>query len=238
MKKIDLSVIICAYNEEKNISGAIRNVVNIVKNLTSSYEIIVVNDGSKDKTKETVENEIKKVKHVKLINRLQNRGMGYSLREGLSKASKAYVTIFPGDNDMSAKSLRNLINEAPESDLIISFPVNRYIRPLPRRLVSTIYVLLLNLLFGLHLQYYNGPFLGKTKLIRNTPLISEGHNIFAELVIRLLKQDTSYTAVPFEYIGRAYGRSKAFTLTNLKNIIISFSILAWDIYVPEILKKI
>jgi glycosyltransferase involved in cell wall biosynthesis len=238
MTKIDLSIIIGAYNEEKNIQNAISSVVNSLKHKVSDLEIIVVDDGSTDKTSQIVKQEIRKNKKIKLISRSINKGLGYSFVEGLKQATNTYVTVYPGDNDLSADSLIALIRSIQSHDLVVTHPKNTKKRSRTRNFISALYVFVLNHSFHLHLRYFNGPFLCKAALARKTHLISTGHNIYAELLIRLLRKGVRYTQVPFDHIGRVHGVSKAYYPRNIMRVSLSLVQIYWEIQIYDRLKNL
>lgn len=97
--KFDLTVIMPALNEEKNISLAISNTLKAFDDYRISGEIIVVNDGSRDSTKEIVESIKVKDKRIKLINHEFPRGIGNSYWKGVDQSRSAIVTWIPGDNE-------------------------------------------------------------------------------------------------------------------------------------------
>lgn len=104
-----LSVIIPAYNEEKTIGKIIDIVeqVKLPKGVTK--EIIVVSDGSKDTTAKIAKEKTKEYKNVKFIDRKQNRGKGYSIREGLAIASGDIFIIQDADLEYDPHEYSKLI---------------------------------------------------------------------------------------------------------------------------------
>ena len=88
----------------------------------------------------------------------------------------------------------------------------------------------MNLLFGLHLQYFNGAFICRTDLLRSVPIKSTGLAALAECLVRLLKKGVEYRTVYFEHAGRRNQRSKAFNLKSIKAVTKTIGILIKDIY--------
>ena len=110
-----LSIIIPAYNSEKYILNCILSIIN---DKFSDFEIIVINDGSKDKTKEIVENI--KDERIKLYNN-QNHGVSYSRNFGLKKASGEYIMFIDADDTLMPNSLYRMMNviKNEEADIVI-----------------------------------------------------------------------------------------------------------------------
>ncbi len=225
-----VSVITPAFNEAANINEAIRTISASISRCVSAYEIIVVDDGSRDNTSLIVKNLSKHNKHIKLIHYDKNRGFGYAFRSGLKVAKYDYVTLYPSDNEMSGKSLAELIMHSPEADLIITYYANARLRTTFRRIVSNCYSFMINMLFGLHIRYHNGPFICKTALLKSIPLVSDGIAFLTESKVRLIKAGYSYKEIPFLFRQRKFGKSTALTYKNIKQISITLAVLVRDIY--------
>ncbi len=96
-----LSIIIPAYNEEKNLISTINEFNKYLCLQNYSYEMIIVNDGSTDRTVKIAEELIKKIKNLYLINNIKNKGKGVVVRQGLLKASGRYRLFIDADNATS-----------------------------------------------------------------------------------------------------------------------------------------
>ncbi len=132
---MEISVVIPAYNEEKRIKPTLEKIGEYLSKNSKNYEIIVVNDGSKDNTNKVVLSL--KNKKIRLINNEKNRGKGYSVKRGVL-ASKYPLVLF-SDSDLATpieeieklkKHLEN--NEVviasrnlKESDIRIKQPIHR-----------------------------------------------------------------------------------------------------------------
>ena len=227
MKK-SLTIIIGAYDEESNIKAAINSVVNSMSGLVRDYEILVVDDGSKDSTSAVVKKIAANNHHIRLLQNSTNLGLGVSFRNALKVATKNYVTVFPGDNDMAGSSLRELVLRLDQADLITAYMINPHHRSFARRILSRLFVLFVNTLFNVHLKYYNGPFISKLSLIQKLPLKTTGLTIFAEMKIRLLKSGAQYEEIPFEHQGRKHERSKAISMKSIISTLNTLIILIRD----------
>lgn len=231
-----VTIIVPAFNEEKNIRGAIQSALSAAKHSIREYEIVVIDDGSTDRTGEIIDHIAKTHANIRIIHHTKNMGFGYSIKEGIAKARKTYVVGFPGDNDTSGASLQHIIRERNAADIIISYTVDSSRRSWKRRLVSRAFVLVMNTLFRLRLRYFNGSFMCKTKRLQAISLSSRGFAIYAEAKVRLLKQGATYKEVPFEHIGRKYGRSKAVTMQSVFDTIYTVMALLRDHYLPHIVR--
>lgn len=98
MKDIYLSVIIPAYNEEERIKGTIMDIAGYLSGQDYSYEIIVVNDGSKDKTSEIVNELTQNIPLLKFIDNKENKGKGGVTKQGMLAAQGEYRLFVDADN--------------------------------------------------------------------------------------------------------------------------------------------
>jgi dolichyl-phosphate beta-glucosyltransferase len=100
-----LSIIIPAYNEEKRIKNTLLKANDYLAGQSYDYEIIVVNDGSEDKTADIV-NEVKsKIANLSLIDNKKNRGKGFAVRQGLLEAKGEYRLFLDADNSASIEEI-------------------------------------------------------------------------------------------------------------------------------------
>lgn len=225
-----LSIVIPAFNEEGNIQAAIESVIASVGPLVDAYQVIVIDDGSRDKTREVALEKAKSNPSVMVLSNDGNNGFGFSFKRGVNLAEMEYVTVFPGDNDMAGASLAKLVNEIGDTDLVISYMSKVNKRSLFRRIVSRTFIFVMNTLFGLKLEYYNGAFICRTQVLKTIPMKSVGLATLAECLVRMIKSGYSYKTIYFDHVGRKTEKSKAFKLKNVAAVVNTVGILIKDIY--------
>jgi len=98
MEKIHLSVIVPAYNEEERIPETLREIAKYLKKENFTFEILVVSDGSTDRTCEVVESLKSEIPNLKLICEKKNRGKGYGVKRGMLKAKGKFRLFTDADN--------------------------------------------------------------------------------------------------------------------------------------------
>jgi hypothetical protein len=140
--------------------------------------------------------------------------------------------VFPVVKDMSAHSFTDFLEARGSADLVITYIQKTNKRSFFRQFISKIFVILMNLLFGLNLKYYNGPFICRASLLKAIPIKSTGLAALAECIIRLIKQGVTWRTIYFEHAGRRYDKSKAFNLKSINAIFKTIWILWKDIYFP------
>lgn len=108
--EIYLSVIIPAYNEENRLFDTLKEIDSYLRRQDYNYEIIVVNDGSKDKTCQVVENlkDEAKIANLRLIDNKENHGKGYVIRQGMLEASGQYRLFIDADNSTSIDQIEKM----------------------------------------------------------------------------------------------------------------------------------
>ncbi|MEK7142452.1 MAG: glycosyltransferase family 2 protein [Patescibacteria group bacterium] len=229
---MNLSVIIPAYNEEKNIRSTVEGLVSVFKNKTfNDYEILIFNDKSTDKTGEIADNLAGEYKGVRVIHNPVNRGFGYNYKKGVELAQGKYALMIPGDDETDLGSIDSLLNSIGKADLILSYTANMEVRKLFRRIVSGIFVKFLNAMFGLRLKYYNGICIHRTDLARKSVPTTFGFAFAAEMTIKLLKSGFSFVEVPIRI--KPTDKSSAFKAKNIISVIKTIISLFWRINIKR-----
>lgn len=213
--KSSISIVIPAYNEENNIRETVKDVYGELNKRFRDYEIILVDDGSTDGTPRVCRELKKKIKKLRIYSHITNLGFGATFKDGIRLARKSYIGGFPGDGDMSIKSLSDMISIMDKYDMVSGVMENPYNRNIFRRILSLLYVRVINFLLGLNLKYYNGYFVCRTSNIKKIELKSTGFDIFAEIKVKFLKGGASVKEIPFIHIGRRTGGSKALSIKSI-----------------------
>ena len=131
--------------------------------------------------------------------------------------------LVAGDNSNSAYSLAIILLHLGAADLVIPYLSNPYDRKMGRRILSSLYTAILNIIFGFRLKYYNGLNIFPTDLAKKT-VASDSFSFNAEMVIQLLKSGHSYIQVPQETMESA--PSSALQYKNMMKTLISI----WRFY--------
>lgn len=150
-----LSVIIPAYNEEKNIQKTIRKLSNDLKRINRQFEIVVVSDGSSDQTFQRA--KLLSAKNIRVFEYRPNKGKGYALTFGVNKSQGEVVTFLDAGGDFDTQQIDKFIKlmEVFDADIVIGskrHPASQVYYPLIRKFYSRIYQLLIRLLFNLNIR--------------------------------------------------------------------------------------
>ncbi|HJW84602.1 MAG TPA: glycosyltransferase family 2 protein [Anaerolineae bacterium] len=115
-----LSVVIPAYNEAPNVAQAVRNVSHVLQEMKSEHEIIVVNDGSQDRTGDIVRELLASTPNLKLVEHFPNRGYGGALKAGFAAATRELIAFAPADNQFDFGEIRLLLDRLTPDVVLVS----------------------------------------------------------------------------------------------------------------------
>ncbi len=209
-KLSSLTIFFPAYNEEENIRKTIEGANRIAKDVTddhNDYEILIIDDGSRDKTAQVVQEAIKEYPNVRLIKHSSNKGYGAALMTGFSNASKEWVFFSDSDLQFDLSEINKLTQYSNSYDIIIGYRIKRN-DPFMRWLNAKGWNILNRMLFGLKVQDIDCAF----KLMRRDAvqkvlphMKSRGAMISAELLIRLKNAGYKFKEVGVNHYPRTRG---------------------------------
>ena len=235
-----------AYNEEGALVATVEQVESGLKGRVEDFEILIFDDGSSDGTGKIADKIGTKDEKVRVFHNGKNRGTGYSYLQGLKKAKFEYYMYVPGDNEFPERALIDLIKHMGETDIIIPFVKNMYVRSSFRRIISDAFTFAINFLFGLRIIYYNAPVIHKTEVLKGVSLgENSGHAYQAAVLVSLIKAGATYKEVGYNMIERATGGSAALKFKNIMRVfetIITFyfrtNILKESLVSPKVRKML
>jgi len=204
--RISISAVLPAHNEEGNIATTVAACVSYLEENSSDYEVIVVNDGSRDRTREIVEEISSANPKVVLVNHEVNRGYGSALRSGFDRASKEYIFFMDSDGQFDIKDLDRLLPDASPDTVVIGYREDRA-DSIIRTLNAWLYGMYIYIVFGLRVKDMDCAF----KVIPNAayravrPIKSEGALFSAELLIKLKRKGFTFIQMPVRHFPRVFG---------------------------------
>lgn len=153
--KISLSVVMPAYNEEDNISQSVQDVQTHVLTLVPDAELIVVDDGSKDRTAELLDKMADADKRIIVLHQ-RNSGHGPSLLAGMKAARGERILLIDSDRQIPLDCFASLWHNAPDTDAIFAIRMNRQ-DPLIRLWLSKLIGVCVKMFFGTNATDLNAP---------------------------------------------------------------------------------
>jgi len=219
-----LSVIIPCFNEEKLVKKSILEILKAIKfSKIYKYEIIFIDDCSKDKSHIIVEKLSKKNKHIKIIRNKKNFGIGYNFFKGVSMSKQKYLIQIPADNSHPASEISKILKLINKKyDLVTTYYSNNAERSIFRNIFTLAYTPFLNLIYGTSFPYFNGLTLYKTRDLKKIKFRNSSFSYQIEIFVYLFhKYKLKIKIVPTILKDRKKG-SKAFRLKN--SILVVFSV--------------
>ncbi len=205
---ISVSAFFPAYYDEKNIGKVVDKAVEVLESLKlKDYEVIIIEDGSPDKTGEIADALAEKHTKVRVIHHAKNMGYGATLREGFLNARMNYVFYSDGDNQFDLEELKKFVALIPYSDIVVGYRKHKQYS-LYRKFTSLCYNYLLRLIFDIHFWDIDCAFkLFKTDLFNKITINSIDAFIDAEIMLKAKLLDYRATEIGVLHLPRVDGIS-------------------------------
>lgn len=204
-KLSSLSIFFPCYNEEPNVELFVKEALEVLPQIAEKFEIIVVNDGSSDKTAEVADNLAKNNNMIRVIHHEQNKGYGAALRSGFRAAKYDWVFFTDGDLQFRLEQLKKFIKHTKDYDVVIGYRKNRADGAF-RAFNARLFKLYIDILFRVHVRDIDCAFkLFKTEVIKSIELTSSGAFISAEFLYKLKKKHEAFRQIPVDHHERRYG---------------------------------
>ncbi len=201
-----LSVFFPCYNEQDNIERVIKSAIDVLVPLKMDYEIIIVNDGSKDRTGQIADSLAAENKHIKVVHHQPNRGYGAALQSGFKAATKEYVFYTDGDGQFDIKELPPLFKYMADYDIVSCWRIKRQDN-LIRKVNAFCWTALVNLLFGMKIKDMDCAFkLYRRSIFNNIKLKSTGALINTEIFARAVRKGYKLFQIGVHHYPRTAGK--------------------------------
>ncbi len=232
MDAATISVIVAALDEERDLEATVCAVREAVAKRFAGWEVLIVNDGSRDRTGSIADDLAARYPDVRAVHHRVTRGLGACFKTGLAAARMDHVMLVNGKNDTPAESLDAILARVGEADLVVPYTLNLGERPFVRRLLSRAFTRLLNALFRLDLRYYNHSVVYPRDLVRSVRIRTDSHAFQAEVLVKLLKRGCSFVEVGVRDRFDSNRRTRAFRPANLLGVGAFLPRVLWDVYGP------
>lgn len=219
----EISVFLPVFNEEKNLGQTVSRVLETLKSTFSDWELIVVDDGSKDLSRQVAQKLADTDPKIKIINHPENRGYGAAFRSGAYSASKAWIAFTDSDGQFDFSEIKDflVVQEKTGADLVVGFYRYRQV-PLYRKINTFFWESVVRLLFGLRVRDIDCGFKLFSKRVLETidPLESErGAFISTEFLVKAKRKGFKIVEVGVSHYPRHAGQG---TGANLDVVVKSF----------------
>ena len=203
-----LSFFFPAYNEEGNVEAVVRDALAILPRFADDFEVIAVDDGSRDRTPEIADRLAAEDPRVRVVHHPRNRGYGGAVRSGLEASVKDYVFFTDGDRQFRLEDLPKLLALIDDSDAVIGYRARRR-DPWRRVFTAWVYKQLIRVLFGGGIRDVDCAFkLFRREIFTRVPLgdvRSNGAFFSAELLLLLRSRGARMREVAIPHYPRTVG---------------------------------
>lgn len=231
-KNLSTTIAIPAYNEEENLEWVVNDCLKFLPDYFNDFEVLIIDDGSKDNTGPIADRLAKKYKNVRTLHQ-PNGGYSKAMLTGIRNAKKEFVAYIPADGQYLVKDLEEMYPLMETSDLVLGYRGIRKDYNLYRKILSYGYLVLLLLLFGITVTDLNGPNIWRTKEVNKLKEIysvnSKGVFILAEIVARFKKRGLKISEAPSIYRSRRSGTVKNTRFQVVKDTFLDAIKVWWNI---------
>ena len=218
----EISVFLPAYNDEKTIEKLVLDAISVLGPLGLDYEIIIIDDCSRDDIVKIAQRLLESQKRVKLVQHKKNKDYGGVLKSGFAHAAKEWIFYTDGDGQYDIKEITRLLPYTEEYDFINGYIFKRQ-DSFYRLIASKIYQLCLGIFFGRTLTYTNCDFrLIKKEVIDRIKINSNSGFAPAEMVVRLMRNGVKVKEVLVSHFPRQYGHSQFLDFKKIWNLLSDF----------------
>jgi len=218
-----LSIVLPCFNEEDNVVEAVQAAQLAARRNALVHEVIVVDDGSSDRTRELALALAQDDPTVRVVVHTENRGYGAAVRSGIAAATQPWTLLTDADLQFDLTEIEDFLPYADEHDLIVGRRVMR-MDPLGRRVAAGAWNRLVRTVFGIPIADVDCAFkLVRTELLTGMPLTSSGAMISTELLVRCLARGARVKQIPVRHRPRVAGDQSG---TNPRVVVHAFRELA------------
>lgn len=205
MTSRQISIILPVYNEEQNIEAVIKDICSTLPLITDDFEIIIVNDGSKDGTPAILERISRGKSYIKVVTHRKNSGYGMAIMSGVVNARYPLVFSMDADGQFNIRELEKALLYFKEFDIVIGYRVNRA-DSLYRKILAIGYSWLVFLFFGLRLKDVNCGFKLLKKSVFDEGNITTAGVFYTEVLLKAKKRGFRIKEIPVMHLPRLQGR--------------------------------
>src|SRR5947209_18011759 len=201
-----LSVVFPAFNEEANIRAVVEDAYRTVPKLASIFEIIVVNDGSKDRTGEICDRLVEEFSDVRVVHHGQNNGYGAALKSGIKLARYDLIFFTDSDRQFDLKEVATLLEQTDAYDIVAGYRARRQDPP-HRLLFAWGWNILVRLVLGIRIRDIDCAFkVFNRRVFDKVQINSVGAMVNTEIFAQVSRFGMTVKEVPVSHFPRRHGK--------------------------------
>jgi glycosyltransferase involved in cell wall biosynthesis len=227
-----VSIVLPAHNEEENILEAVRQAMDAAEAVSRRQEVVVVDDGSTDRTAAITAvlaaNDIR----VRLVGHKRNRGYGAALRSGIGAARMDWMLLTDADLQFDLAQLAEFVPYTREAPLVVGYRANRQ-DPLIRRINARGWNALVHVLFHLSVHDVDAAFkLIRRNALAGVDLVATGAAIDAELLAKASERGAGLVELPVRHLPRVAGTASGANLRVIARAFRELFQIWWGMHHP------
>ncbi len=213
-----LSLFVACFNEEDNIANTLTNVRDACVKTGITYEVLVIDDASRDRSVEVIREWMTRNPSVplQLIENQVNRGLAANFMTAARQAGGEWYRLICGDDVEPASTLTAIFSELGRAEVLLPYHTHVAGKEMGRKLLSKSYTFLINMLSGHSVRYYNGLPVARRCHAEKFCRPELGFAFQADYVTKLLDQGLSKLEIPVTTNERVNGSASALTKKNFK----------------------
>jgi glycosyltransferase involved in cell wall biosynthesis len=216
VERTSLTAFFPAYNDQHTIEGIVRTVADEMRKVTDDFEVLVVDDGSKDQTGAILDRLLTELPFLRVIHHERNLGYGAALITGFKNAKKDLIFYTDGDGQYDVRELHNLLAQLKANiDLVNGYKVKRA-DAWYRILIGGLYRRAMRFVFRLSIRDVDCDFrLFRRYIFDTISLESRSGVICVEMAKKFEQAGFRMVEIPVSHYPRMHGRSEFFRLRHL-----------------------
>lgn len=208
-KTHSLTIAIPAYNEAGSIEAVVTGALRAAKSMAKSWEILVVNDGSTDRTGAILTRLSRRYANIRVITHSVNQGFSGAIKSCYTQAKKDLIFLLPADGQIKAADCARFLKHIPHADVVVGYRANNP-EPLTRKLNSWVFHTLYRTLFGVKLKEISTSILWKKRVLDTIRITAMPRSalIEPEVVYKAWSSGARFAQVAIPYYPRKSGTPK------------------------------
>jgi glycosyltransferase involved in cell wall biosynthesis len=224
-----VTVVLPAHNEEGNISTVVHQSLEVLPTVAETFEIIVVNDGSRDGTGDVADKLAADDQRVRVIHHARNLGYGCAWRSGIDASTNDWIFFMDSDRQFDIAEIAKLVAQIPGNEIVAGYRIRRN-DPFYRFVVGSWFNILVTLLFDVHLVDIDCGFkMFRSNVLKSMVLNSPGALINTEIHAKANRAGARLAQVGINHYPRPAGRQSGTRLKVMFSAVVEIFKLRWNL---------
>ncbi|MGD2278748.1 MAG: glycosyltransferase family 2 protein [Candidatus Omnitrophota bacterium] len=203
-----ISFVLPMYNEQDNIVNTVSAIKSLATELADDYEIVIVDDASTDKSGKIIDELASKDGSVRAFHMGENTKFGGAFAKAFKEAKKEIILYLDSDMPVSAEDIKDSFSMIKEADIVTGYSRVKKGDTLKRKIISSVYNFLVQVLFGLNIKDINSGYkIVRKDIVKDLDFISKSPFIDVELFLHAKKKNGRVRQYPLVFHQRKGGKS-------------------------------